>query len=135
MADVEKLPEDLKDRVVTIGPEVRSEDIDTYRQLREIEDRSYKLRIVLNTWEGQQSEERKLRKQYANALKSALFIQGLLVNIAFFGIGFGLLSVEKWVAVTFIMAVFGETAAMVFIVVKYLFPDVSRAIHDLVERL
>jgi hypothetical protein len=35
-----------KDQIEEIGSAVTSEDIDTYRQIREIEDKSYKIKIV-----------------------------------------------------------------------------------------
>ena len=111
MADVIEIPDTLKSRIIGVGGEVRPEDVDVYGRLREIEDKSYKLRTVLDAWERQQSEERALRQGYAKKILIALFVQMGLVNIAFFAVGFHLLTVEPWVVNTFIMAVFGEIAA------------------------
>jgi len=135
MSEAVTIPETLKNRVVGIGGEVRPEDVDVYRRLREIEDKSYKLRTVLEARERQQSEERALRQGYAKKLLIALFAQMGLVNIAFFLIGFRWLAVEVWVANTFIMAVFGEIAAMALIMIKYLFPEVGSDVLGLIEKL
>lgn len=74
------------------------------------------------SWEKQQSDERDLRNRYAKWLVIALFIQIAIINIAFFLIGFGLLTVERWVASSFIVGVFFEVTGMTLVVVRYLFP-------------
>jgi hypothetical protein len=130
-----ELPESLREKVKFIGPSVSSEDIDAYGRWRDIENKSYKLQKLLEAWERQHTEERAMRKTYATALLVALGIQMLLVNSAFFLIGFGLLRVEQWVANTFIMAVFGEIAGMTFFIIKYLFPKVSADVLSTVEKL
>lgn len=135
MSDVGTIPETLKNHVLGVGGEVRPEDVDVYGRLREIQDKSYKLRTVLEAWERQQSEERALRQGYAKKILIALFVQMGLVNVAFFAIGLGWLVVEEWVANTFIMAVFGEIAAMGLIVIKYLFPKVGSDVLGLIEKL
>ena len=50
-----------------------------------------------------------------------MFAQAVIVNIAFFLIGFGLMKADPGTARVFIIAVFSEIAAMVFFIVKYLF--------------
>ena len=130
-----ELPEKFHGVVDAIGSEVQHEDIDTWQRVRETEDRSHKLRTVLQVWEGQQNEERSLRRSYARTLVWILIAQVALVNLAFFAIGFERIAVEQWVAVTFIMAVFGEIAAMVLVVVKYLFTDVASDVLRLIEKL
>jgi len=135
MSEAVTIPDTLKSRVVGVGGEVRPEDVDVYGRLREIEDKSYKLRTVLEAWERQQSEERALRQGYAKKILIALFVQMGLVNIAFFAMGFGWLAVEQWVANTFILAVFGEIGAMALIVIKYLFPEVGMDVLGLIEKL
>ena len=135
MSDNITIPNTLRDRIVGIGSEVQPADVDVYSRLREIEDRSHKLRTVLGAWERQQSEERSLRQGYAGKLLIALLIQTGLVDVAFFAIGFHWLSVEPWVANTFILAVFGEIAAMAMIVIKYLFPKAAPDVLSLIEKL
>lgn len=111
--------------VQSIGEPVTNEDIDMvdiYERVRRIEDESYELRTIVASWEKQQSDERDLRNRYAKWLVIALFIQVAIINIAFFLIGFGLITLERWVASSFIVGVFVEVTGMTFVVVKYLFP-------------
>ena len=124
-----------KSMVAEIGSAVTSDDIDTYRQLREIEDRSYKLKIVLDAWKAQKREERKWRNIYAGVLLGFLFIQIIVVNVSFFLIGAGKLEIEKWVANTFIIAVFGEAASMTLVIVRYLFPKTGDEFPKIIEGL
>lgn len=130
------LPDAIKDKVVSVGKPLNSgKDIDHYERLEDIRNRSKKLRTVLTAWETQQREERGLRRFYAKGLLGALFVQILLVNAAFFAIGLGYLTVDKWVATTFIMAVFVEIVALVTVVNKYLFPKVGSEVLDLIEKM
>ena len=124
-----------KDKVASVGEPVSSDDIDTYRQLREIEDRSYQLRAVVGAWETQQTQERMLRRSYAGWLLLLLFLQVIVINIVFFLIGLKYLIVEEWLAKTFIIAVFAEIAAMTLVVVRYLFPKGASDFRDILEKL
>lgn len=135
MADEEKLPKEVDELVAKIGRAVTSGDVDVYRHVREIEDKSYKIRTIVSSWEGQQKEERQLRRGYAKWLLVALLAQMFLVDVAFFLIGCGLISVDRWVAESFIIGVFGEVATMTLIVVKYLFPETGSQILSLIEKL
>jgi len=131
MGDV-SLPEDLASTVQAVGNAVSPDDVDTYGRLRRIEDQSFRLRALVDAWERQQTQERSLRKHYAKWLLRALFAQIVLIDAAFFLLGFGVIEVEKWVATTFIVAAFGELAGMSAIVVKYLFPKVG---SEVIERI
>jgi hypothetical protein len=115
------VPESLRDKVAKLGPPVSSDDVDTYGRLREIQDRSHRIRSIVKAWKDQQTQDRKLREKYAHWLMIAMATQAILVNLAFILLGVGVLTVEPWTARTFIMAVFGEIAALVLLVVKYLF--------------
>lgn len=108
--------------VQSIGEPVTNDDVTIYERVRRIEDASYELRTIVASWEKQQSDERDLRNRYAKWLVIALFIQIAIINIAFFLIGFGLITVERWVASSFIVGVFFEVTGMTFVVVRYLFP-------------
>ena len=108
--------------VESIGKPATNEDVTIYERVRRIEDESYELRTIVASWEKQQSDERDLRNRYAKWLVIALFIQVAIINIAFFLIGFGFLTVEKWVASSFIVGVFVEVTGMTFVVMRYLFP-------------
>jgi len=109
--------------------------VDTYGRLQEIFDKSAKLQRILEAWERQHTEERSMRRTYAKWLLIALFIQAFIVNVAFFAIGFGYLTVSEWVANSFILAVFGEIAAMTFFIIKYLFPKTSADVLATLEKL
>lgn len=131
-----ELPKDLSSKIVTIGDALQStEQIDQYEKLENIRNKSQKLQIILNTWETQQKEERNLRKTYAKWLLIALFIQIIFINIAFFLIGFGFMIIERWVATTFIVAVFLEISALLLVVVNYLFPKVGSELIKLLEKV
>jgi hypothetical protein len=131
-----ELPPSIRDKVLSIGrPLHSSRDIDHFERIEDIRNRGRKLKTVLTAWETQQKEERGLRRTYANYLLAALFLQILLINGAFFGIGAGYLVVEKWVATTFIMAVFFEVVALVLVIVKYLFPKVGSEVLNLIEKI
>jgi hypothetical protein len=131
-----ELPESLQSKVVSVGKALTSgRDIDNYERVEEIRNKSRKLRTVLNAWETQQREERGLRRFYAKGLLGALFAQVLLINAAFFAIGLNYLVIDKWVATTFIMAVFVEIIALVSVVNKYLFPKVGSEVLDLIEKM
>lgn len=108
--------------VESLGKPATNEDVTIYERVRRIEDESYELRTIVASWEKQQSDERDLRNRYAKWLVIALFIQIAVINIAFFLMGFGLITVERWVASSFIVGVFVEVTGMTFVVVRYLFP-------------
>lgn len=116
-----QVPDSLKDKVRSVGPRVSSRDVDTYGRLREIQDRSHRVRAIVKAWKDQQAQDRKLREKYAHWLLVALAVQAALANLAFVLLGLGLLVVEPWTARSFLLAVFAEIAALVLLVVKYLF--------------
>lgn len=130
-----ELPESLKAIVNKIGPPISSPELDTYRAISEISDKSHKLRTVLASWEGQQSEERRLRKVFAWALLVVLFLQILIINVTFFLIAYHSIEITPWVSNTFIISVFSEVVSMTFIVIRYLFPKVGMEFLSLIEKL
>ena len=135
MAGAPQIPPELQDLVAVVGEVVTPEDVDAYRSVREIADKSYKIRTIVAAWEGQQREDRQLRRSYATWLLIALSVQMLIVDVAFFLLAAGIIGVDRWVAQTFIISVFGEIAAMTLIVVKYLFPETSSHVLKLIEKL
>lgn len=131
-----QLPAELKEKIISIGnPLTDISQVDDYGKLEKIRNRSHKLQIILTTWEIQQTEERNLRKTYAKWLLIALFTQIVLINSVFFFIGFGLMVVERWVATTFIIAVFFEISALLLVVVNYLFPKVGSDLLKLLQKV
>jgi hypothetical protein len=63
----------------------------------------------------------------------AMGIQIIVVNVIYVLMGCQLLKYEEWTANTFIMGVFAEVAALVLLVVKYLFNLPSDKILDLMR--
>jgi len=129
------IPQPLRARVTEVGREVLPEDVDTWRRLREIEDKSLKVRTILQAWERQHKEERALRRTYAKYLLVALFVQVAFVNMFLIALGMGWFKVEQWVANIFVVSVFGEIAGCALIVVKYLFPKVGTELFSILEKL
>ena len=63
-----------------------------------------------------------------------LGVQTLFISVIYVLMGLGHLKYEAWTASSFVMGVFAETAALVFLVVKYLFrPSSDR--FKLIQRL
>ena len=79
--------------------------------------------ITMLTQTIQQSAERKLRKLYAICFIIFLGVQLLSLIIAFFLIGFKIISIGGMQFNAFFISVFGEITALVLIVTKYLFPQ------------
>ncbi len=130
-----QVPDNLKSLVQDVGQPVSSSDLDSYGKLRQIQDRSHQVRTIVKAWKDQQAQDRTMRERYANYLIAAMGIQALTVNVVFVLMGCGVLSFEPWTARTFIMAVFAEIAAMVLIVVKYLFtPSSDKVLQFLDEK-
>lgn len=122
------LPANLQKLVKAVGRPVTSADIDSYGKLRDIEDRSHRLRTIVKAWKDQRTQDRALRQKYAHWLIVGMAAQAVAVNAVFVAIGTGRMAVEEWTARIFIIAVFGEIAGMVLLVVKYLFTPASESI-------
>jgi hypothetical protein len=121
--------------IAGIGSAVTQADIDIYGYLMHVKDASFKIRTIVSAWETQQREERSMRKCFGFLLLIALSFQALLINTAFFLIGFSIIVVEKWVAVTFIMSVFGEMVGLLYFVMNYLFPKGNISAAKLLKEL
>jgi len=127
--------DEIKKLVKSIDEDVTTQDIDTYERLQKVHDSSFRIRTILNAWEKQQVEERGIRRKYAWCLLIGLFVEAMVANIAFFMIGFGVITVTQWVANTFIVGIFGEIAAITLIVVRYLFPQIGKEVLDMLKKL
>jgi hypothetical protein len=121
MAAKSDLPGDLQKLVDIVGAPVTSKDVDVWSRFQEIQDRSHRLRTILEAWKAQQSQDRQLRERYALWLLVAMAVQATVINVIYVLMGTGLLTLDPWTGRTFIMAVFAEIVALVLIVVKYLF--------------
>lgn len=133
MALTPEVPQSLTKLVRKVGEPVSSADIDVYGRLQDIENERYRIRTVLSAWKQQQTQDRSMRRSYANWLMIAMGGQMVVINVIFVLIGCGVLSFEAWTAKTFIMAVFGEIAALVLLVVKYLFAKPDDTILKLID--
>ncbi len=129
------VPEKYRSLIREINDPVVSDELNQYIAKNEVDNRTHKLKTLLAAWESQQDEERSLRKLFAAWILGGLLFQMLLVNVAFFLIGFGWIHVDKWVSTTFIIAVLGEIVGMANIVVKYLFPKQGGEALNLIEKL
>ena len=129
------IPPQFRRFTETIGSSVSPEEIEPWARLREVEDRSYRLRTLVQAWEHQQREERRLRRDYASRLLWIWIVQALAVNLSFALIGLRILVVDQWVASAFILSVFAELVGMVLIVMRYLFPKGGDSLLNLLERL
>lgn len=101
----------LRRYISSIGTPVTSEDIDSYERLSRIQARE----------QGERSDQR-LRLIYGGALLVLLTLQIIAVTVFSFLMGFGQISLDRWVTTTFIGGTLGEVSAMAFLVVRYLFP-------------
>lgn len=127
------LPEQLRALVEETESRVLPEDVDVYGRLQEIQDRSLRTRTIIEAWKAQQEQDRQMREQYARWLMIGLAVQAILMNVLFVLMGFGIATFEEWTARTFIVAVFGEIAAMVLLIVRYLYRPTSDKILDLLQ--
>jgi hypothetical protein len=109
-------------------------DEDALDQLRENKERRRHQSAIINAWRQQQTQDREMRRVYANWLMLVMSGQIAAINIIFILIGCGLLKFEPWTANVFITAVFVEIASLVLLVVKYLFPATTDKILDLIDR-
>lgn len=134
--NIRGLKESLKG-VDEVLDQVTSEELEVkdIRELSEIAGQKYKLEVVLENWNDQHQEERRLRKKVAWTILVTLLIQIFLINLSFFLIGFGWMEVEQWLATSFILAVFVEIISLTLIVLKYLFPDIAGEMIAMVKSL
>jgi hypothetical protein len=120
-----QIPDNSKGLVQDVGKPVTLSQVDTFGKLRQIRDRSHQIRTIVKAWKDQQAQDRKMRERYATYLIVAMGLQAITINVVFVLMGCGVLTFEAWTARTFILSVFAEIAAMVLIVVKYLFTPSS----------
>jgi hypothetical protein len=135
MSTTPNLPTEYREFVKEIGDPVTPDQLDIYGKYKKISDKSFRLRTIVQAWNDQQNEDRKMRKAFAIAILIALFLQLLIINAAFFLIGFNIINVPHWVASTFIVSVFTEIISMTMLVLRYLFPKVGTEVMSLIKKL
>ena len=87
------------------------DEITTYDRIQQIQSR-----------EAQQTGERQLRHWYAIAIIALLTLQLLFIGAVVFLLGFGIITLDRWVATTLIAATLAEVSGLAYLVVRYLFP-------------
>ncbi len=111
-------------------------NIDDMLRVREADDRSHKLHILLSSWSEQQSQERKLRKIYAICFVILLCLQIVMMAVAFYLIGIGKFNITETQFNVFFVSIFGEIVSLVLIITKYLFPkDGDRKLLEMLKDL
>ncbi len=130
-----QLPPNLQNLVQSIQEPVTSDQLDMYAKWQDVSDKSYKLRTIVKAWEGQNAEERRMRKGFAIAIIIALFAQIIFINVAFCLIGFQKIEVSEWVANVFVVSVFTEIVSMTLLVLRYLFPKIGSEVMNLIKDL
>jgi hypothetical protein len=124
-----------KNLVTSVEGNVTKEEIDTWGRYQEIQDKSYRMRSIIETWRGQQELDRRLRKIYATIMVIALFIEIVFSFTVILLIGYEKIRIDQWVANVFFTAVFAQTAAMIMAIVKYLFPPTNVEFLKLLEKV
>lgn len=123
MDELRKHFDELASKIIEIGSPVSSGDINVMERIQIAQDFSWVIRTVVTAWNLQQSQERRLRTFYANAILVALLVEVLFAFAAFLLIGLEWIKVEQWVANVFFLSVFGQIAGGAIGIIRYLFPS------------
>ena len=119
-------PQDIFDNppkaVVAIGDPLTSEQLDAAERITAIQDESWALHEVIGAWRQQQDSERDLRRSYATWMFGALLVESAVASTIIFLLGFSKITLDRWVADVFFVAVFGQVATCLVTITKYLFP-------------
>lgn len=143
LAKVEKLEAAVSQEELDRFEPPRPSDLQYYSQQQieawgvwlQASDKSLRMRTMLDAWREQQGHERRLRSLYAALLVMVLFAQVCMANAAFLLIGYQRIVVSPWVADVFFLGVFGQITSMIFLILRYLFPDKPSGLAELLERL
>ena len=122
-SDLSELSESARELIRKVGSRVKQSDVDNAIALKGAEDRSRTLIAFVDAWEDQQREERQLRKTYARVLICILSVELAAIFVAFFLLGLGVISLDRWAAQVFLVTSLVQTASLVAIIVRYLFPN------------
>lgn len=112
----------VSDYVTQLFSELHTGDLNTLEKLYYLDNHGQKMAVILDSWEKQQSEERRLRKFYATVLLVGVFSQMVFIDVLVCLLGRGVLVLEKWVVSSVIFTVFLEIMGLVAVVIQYLFP-------------
>jgi hypothetical protein len=126
---------EISNLISSIEEPVTPDDIDTYGKYKDIENKSRKINTILRAWNAQQQQERDLRNSYAKTFIVIIVLQLAVINLVVVLVGLGCLFLPQWVFTTLVISVFGEISAMSMVIIKYLFPEMSNKLLDLLEKL
>lgn len=112
---------DSAKKLITTVDQQKMSSLEDMIKLQEANDKSHKLHAVLESWSTQKSEERKLRKLYALCFVVILALQIIIMNVVFVLAGCSILTLSETQFNVFFVSMFGEIAALVLIITKYLF--------------
>jgi len=133
MNETSETENDFQSPVKVVFGQMRPEDVDNILRVRYADEHISRLKTVIEAWQVQQEEERKLRQQYAKVLISIVAGEIVIIFLAFFLLGFSLISVEKWMAEIFLVGVLAQSSSLILVVLKYLFPDRAIDLRNLLE--
>jgi hypothetical protein len=111
------------------------EDEARWEAERREEDESYRLRAVVDRFIEQHKTDTRLRARYAYWLLGVLIGEVVVAFGLLFLLGFSRMQLSRWVVVALFVGVFGQTAAMVQLVVRGLFQDTLSRFIDLLPKL
>lgn len=99
-----------------LSGEYEPEAVDTFGRFRQIEDRTKR-----------ENQDRKLRQLYGKVILGLLISQLLFIAAVVFLLGFGIITLDRWVATTVVSSTLAEVSGMAYLVVRYLFPLIPDA--------
>lgn len=74
----------VSDYVTQLFSELHTGDLNTLEKLYYLDNHGQKMAVILDSWEKQQSEERRLRKFYATVLLVGVFSQMVFIDVLVF---------------------------------------------------
>lgn len=119
--------------VTEVGSPLRPTDVDEFVRLQDASERLTHLRTFIRAWSQQQKEERALRKTYATALIAILASELALTFLAFYLLAFKVGTSGGTPLAAFLVTALVQSAALVMVVVRYLFPDRTADVLRLIE--
>ena len=102
------------DNLLPLARELDSDTLDRWSQLQQIHSRT-----------AQESGDRNLRQLYGKVILGLLILQFLFVVTVVFLLGFGVVTLDRWVATASLGGTSG-VSGMAYLTVRYLFPPPFR---------
>ncbi len=109
-------------KTVTDARDFPIEDLDKAERVFDATSRREMTLSSLEVWEQQQNSERRLRERFAGRILRLTWIQLGLINLFVLASGLSLLKLDPSILKTLILSVFGELAALLLVMARFLFP-------------